>query len=200
MTAITIDTAAINGVVFDLDGTLVDSQLDFDAMREELGFPVAEPILEHLATLTEPQAIDTANSIIRRHEMEGAKAATWMPGAEAFVHHLKALKIPMAILTRNMQEAVKLTRESLAIPIDHILTREDCLPKPDPQGLLMIAEQWQMRCENMVYIGDYRFDIEVAENANMYSCLYLNQYNRAYAGEADWVIEHFDQLTEAFPS
>ncbi len=198
MTAITIDTSAIKGVVFDMDGTLVDSKLDFDAMREALGFPVGQPILEHLATLSDQTVIDKAHRIIRQHEMEGARAAAWMPGAENFVHHLQSLNIPMAILTRNMQEATALTCELLQIPIDFILTREDCLPKPDPQGLLMIAEQWDLRSEQIVYIGDFRFDIEVAANAGMRSCLYLNKDNRSYANDADWVVEQFDQLTAAF--
>ena len=198
MTVTTIDATGISGVVFDLDGTLVDSQLDFDAMREALGFPVGQPILEHLATLSDQAEIAQAHRIIRHHEMEGAKAASWMPGAEAFVHHLKALQVPMAILTRNMQEATALTRDSLNIPIDYVLTREDCLPKPNPEGLLMIAQQWQMPTEQMVYIGDYRFDIEVAGNANMRSCLYLNEHNQSYAADAGWVIDHFDQLTAAF--
>lgn len=198
MTDISIDATDISGVVFDLDGTLVDSRLDFNAMREELGFPENETILEHLATLSDQAAIDQAQQIIRRHEMDGAKAATWMPGAKGFLHRLKSLGIPMAILTRNMQEAAALTCVSLEIPIDFILTREDCLPKPDPQGLLMIARQWQIDCGNMVYIGDYRFDIEVAANANMRSCLYLNEQNSSYADQADWVIDHFDQLTAAF--
>ncbi|ARN76429.1 phosphatase [Oceanicoccus sagamiensis] len=193
-----MNTSTITGVVFDMDGTLVDSKLDFDAMREELGFPEGQPILEHLDTLSDPLLIDNAHRIIRQHEMAGAKAASWMPGAEAFVHHLKALNIPMAILTRNMREATALTLASLAIPIEAVLTREDCLPKPHPQGLLMLAERWQMPCGNMVYIGDYLFDIEVAANANMRSCLYLNEHNRHYADTADWVIEHFDQLTAAF--
>ena len=41
-----IDVSGIKGVVFDLDGTLVDSRLDFDAIRAELDFPQGRPILE----------------------------------------------------------------------------------------------------------------------------------------------------------
>ena len=37
------------GVIFDLDGTLIDSQLDFDAMRRDMQFPAGEPILESVA-------------------------------------------------------------------------------------------------------------------------------------------------------
>ncbi len=197
-----IDVSRIRGVVFDLDGTLVDSRLDFDAVRDELEFPPGQPILEHLATLTDPRCIERAHTVIRRHELAGAKAATWMPGAKALVRQLIASNIPMAILTRNMKVATELTLASLSIPIDKVLTREDCKPKPDPEGLLAIANQWQMACEHVVYIGDYIFDIDAANNANMVSCLYRNCYytpdKESFSEGADWVIDHFDQLTQAF--
>jgi HAD superfamily hydrolase (TIGR01549 family) len=193
-----INGTTIQGVIFDLDGTLVDSKLNFDAIRGELGFPSDQPILEHLATLTSHQQIDNAHEVIRRHEMQGAEAATWMPGAEAFVLLMQQQGIPMAILTRNMQAATRLTLSSLNIPIELALTREDCKPKPDPEGLLYIAKQWQISCENIVYIGDYSFDVDAANNANMISCLYRNNHNSVFAKKANWVIEHFDELTEAF--
>lgn len=44
------------GVIFDLDGTLVDSGLDFDSMRREMGLDPGTPILESLATLPEQDA------------------------------------------------------------------------------------------------------------------------------------------------
>jgi beta-phosphoglucomutase-like phosphatase (HAD superfamily) len=36
-------------VIFDMDGTLVDSPLDFDAMRREIGCPPNRGLLEHIA-------------------------------------------------------------------------------------------------------------------------------------------------------
>ena len=38
-------------LLFDLDGTLVDTRLDFAALRRELGFPEGVGLLEHLETL-----------------------------------------------------------------------------------------------------------------------------------------------------
>ena len=109
-----INVSEIRGGAFDLDGTLVDSKLDFDAMRADLGFPSNQPILEHLATLTGQRQIEQANEIILAHEMAGAKAASWMPGAQAFVELLHSQQLPMAILTRNIKQATALT---LAMPV-----------------------------------------------------------------------------------
>ena len=48
--------AQVRGIIFDLDGTLVDSRLDFDAMRHEMGLPTGIPILEGLAAI--PDGLD----------------------------------------------------------------------------------------------------------------------------------------------
>src|SRR5438132_1173223 len=45
----------LQGIVFDLDGTLVQQELDFEAMRREIGVPLGTPLLETLAALPEPE-------------------------------------------------------------------------------------------------------------------------------------------------
>lgn len=190
--------ASIQGVVFDLDGTLVDSRLDFDRIRQEIGCPKERGLLEHVATLTDPEQIRTAEATIYRHEMAGAAAATWIPGAKQLLRTLHAKGIPTAILTRNTRAAVRLTIDTLEIPVDLVLTREDCKPKPDPEGLLQIAQTWGLPPRAMVYIGDYTFDIHAARNADMLSCLYRHPVNGTECSDADWVIGHFDELNRVF--
>ncbi len=48
----------VRGVVFDLDGTLVDSRLDFEAMRRQMNLPKGAPLLETIAQLPSEQAAD----------------------------------------------------------------------------------------------------------------------------------------------
>jgi HAD superfamily hydrolase (TIGR01509 family) len=187
----------IKAVVFDMDGTLVDSALDFAAICRDIGWPAGTPLLEQLALLDDPQQFSRADSIIRQHELNGAAKATWMPGAEQCLHTLRANKMPLALLTRNMRAATSLTIQRLNMPIEHVLTREDCAAKPDPAGLLLLADILQLPAEQMIYVGDYIYDIETAANAGMVSCLYLNEHNRHFAPQADWVFSHFEQLTQA---
>ncbi|MCU5785237.1 HAD family hydrolase, partial [Alloalcanivorax marinus] len=130
-------------LLFDLDGTLVDSQLDFAALRRELGFPDGIGVLEHLQTLA-PLAAARARAVIDRHEQEGAAAARWIDGAEALLATLHQRGVPTAILTRNSRAAVARTHDVLNLPVDLILTREDCEPKPDPEGLLRIADRLRL--------------------------------------------------------
>ncbi|MDR6984714.1 phosphoglycolate phosphatase-like HAD superfamily hydrolase [Rheinheimera pacifica] len=55
----------------------------------------------------------------------------------------------------------------------------------------------QLPVQQMIYVGDYIFDIQTAANAGMASCLYLNQYNQHFAAQADWSFNHFNQLSAA---
>lgn len=194
-----MNLAHINAIAFDLDGTLVDSKLDFAAICDDIGWPRGTPLLEKLAILGQTAEAERASNIIRQHELAGARAASWMPGAEACLQHLHKHKYPLAILTRNMREATTLMLERLQIPISLVLTREDCAAKPDPEGLLLIAKQLAVPCQQMLYVGDYIFDLQVAANAGAASCLYLNQTNQVFIKEADYAISHFAELTRAFP-
>lgn len=186
-------------VAFDLDGTLVDSGLDFVAIREELGFPQGIGLLEHIATLSDASAVAHAHAVIHRFEMAGAERATWMPGAQALLLRLKAQGIPVAILTRNSRQAVAATDAALSLGVELIITREDAPPKPDPAGLRAIATQLQVAAERMTYIGDYVDDLTAARRAGMSAGLYRNHRNSRFVDQADYVFGHFDELRRLWP-
>ena len=69
----------MRGVIYDLDGTLMDSRLDFDAMRDEMGLPPGQPILETLETL-ESDLRQRCDEILKRHESKGADLAAPFDG------------------------------------------------------------------------------------------------------------------------
>lgn len=194
------DPGSIRAVAFDLDGTLVDSRLDFPAIRAELGFPDGVGLLEHLATLDDPEQVAWGNAVIAHHEMHGAACATWMPGANTLLERLREHGVPTAILTRNMRPAVELVSERLGLDVDLVLSREDCAPKPAPDGLLQIAAGLAVRPVELVYVGDFLFDLQAARAAGSVSCLYRTAENADYATSADWVIDHFDEFAEAYLS
>lgn len=181
-------------VIFDLDGTLADTGLDFQAIRRELGFPDGIGLLEHIDTLDTPELVAHAHAVIDRHEMEGAARATWIDGAEAALDQLNRAGCPTAILTRNSRKAVERTREVLGIDVDLILTREDCRPKPDPDGLWQIARALDVDPAQCVYVGDFIYDLECARNAGMTACLFRNHRNGAFEPHADLVLHSLADL------
>jgi HAD superfamily hydrolase (TIGR01549 family) len=185
------------GIIFDLDGTLVDSKLDFSLLCQQLGWPAGTAILEHLATLPAVEQ-QRALLVIEQFELAGAAAANWMPGAEQLLQLLKAQKIPTAILTRNTRQATLLCAGNLGIEVDVILTRDDAPAKPDPTGLLQIANLWQRQCTDLLFVGDYLFDLQTAANAGMPSCLYRGNDNGHFAAHADFVINHFIELHQLY--
>ena len=66
--------------------------------------------------------------------------------------------------------------------------------KPDPSALNAIATLWNINARNLLYVGDYLYDIQAAHNANMRACLYAPESTPAYADQADYVLHDFVEL------
>ena len=184
------------GIVFDLDGTLADSRLDFDAMRAETGCPGGVGLLEHIDSLESAEERRQAHSVIHHYEMIGARAATWIDGAESLCHRLAGSGIPFGVFTRNSRESSRRMVEALGIPCSILVAREDAAAKPDPEGLIKIARSFRLHCEDMLCVGDFLFDLQAAARAGMSSCLYDPIGDSPHAGEADYVVRDFDQLAD----
>lgn len=184
----------LRGLIFDLDGTLVHSALDFAAMRRETGCPEGTGLLEYIASLPCPEEQHRAESIVHRHEMAGARRARWMPGAREALARVCASSLRTGIVTRNSHQASAHMLEMLNAPALELISREQARPKPDPEGLLLLADRWRLPAGQIAYVGDFHFDLQAAASAGMHSILYLQDRNEAYAGEADYVLEHFNQL------
>ena len=188
--------------IFDMDGTIVDSALDFDAMREELNFPNGVPLLEHIELLAQsesPEKIKHYMSIIDKHELKGGLGATPMPGATGFLEFLDQRNIKKAVLTRNSLNVAKLTFEKMQWNFESVLSR-DCTerPKPFPDGLFHICESLDIRPQQCCYMGDFSFDLETAKAAGMPSVLYSPKSNPELEQQADLVVRDFNHLTNSF--
>lgn len=183
-----------SGVIFDLDETLLTADINFAAIREEIGCEKGKDILEHVESLPDPVQRQAFHDFIREEELRDAHTATWIPGAKAFVERLHDNQIPTAIVTRNSAEATKVKLSNNQVPIDLVLTREHAPAKPDPTALLNIASTWDMQPQKIAYVGDFIYDVLAANNANMHACLFLRREKEAYSELADFVFEDYREL------
>jgi len=182
----------IAGLIFDLDGTLVDSALDFDAMRAEMGLPPKQPILESLDRMSDAEAL-RCREILARHEWAGAERAVLMPGAAEFLSLLEPLGLHRALLTRNSRAIVERTLTRLGLEFEYIVAREDAPAKPDPTAIEQICATWQLAPPQVAIVGDYRFDLEAGRRAGIRTVLYT-------AGRPLDTIPYLDLADHLLPS
>jgi hydrogenase expression/formation protein HypE len=168
----------IRGVLFDFDGTLTrPGSLDFEAMKKALGFPQEYPILEYLNTLGEGDKF-RALALLEQMENEAARNSVPNRGAVSLLTWLKKRLFPFGLVTRNGIQSVRLalrtfrplTESDFAV----IITRDDAPPKPEPEGLLLAAQRMNLEPENILFVGDYRFDVLAGTAAGMVTALITN--------------------------
>ena len=154
--------------VFDMDGTLTVAVHDFAAIRVALDIPPEDDILHHLAALP-PEVSRAKHAWLLEHERELAIAARPATGAVELVRGLQARGLRLGVLTRNARELALLTLQAIGLgdcfAAEDVLGRDEAPPKPDPGGLLHLASRWQVAPQQMVMVGDYRFDLECGRAA-----------------------------------
>ena len=186
----------LQGIIFDMDGTLVDSGLDFDAIRRDIGLPEKHPILEGVEAIPEGPERDRALEILHRHEHDGALRATAFPGVAELLDRLEQLELRRGVLTRNSRVSANTTLDRLGWQFDTVLTREDAPAKPDPTGVLAICRDWNLAPLDVLFVGDYLFDLQAGHNAGTRAVLFAPGPMPAWSDEADWVVKEFDELGE----
>ena len=160
----------VSGIIFDLDGTLVDSGLDFELMRREMGLPAGMPILEGINGLSDADA-ERCRRILHEHEWDGFERATLMPGVAELLAWLAERLMPVGIVTRNSRDVSLATLQRLQVACDMLLTRDDGPIKPDPWPVTTICRRWQVLPQQVVMVGDFRFDVESGRAAGTHTVL-----------------------------
>jgi len=184
----------IEAVIFDLDGTIAETDLDFAAIKKEIGMGTG-PVLEHRATV-EPDEQARIDAILDRHELAAAQAARLNHGACELLEHLRSARISTALLTRNSRSSADIVCEKFGLSFDVVVCREDAPPKPSPEPVLFICDRLDVLPGRALMVGDYLFDIHAGQAAGSPTVLLTNGKTPRFECEPTYVV---DRLTELIP-
>jgi phosphoglycolate phosphatase len=179
-------------VVFDLDGTLVDSSRDLAASTNALltdlgGRPLSEEVVASL--------VGEGAAVLVRRALDRSGLVADTPGAlERFLAHYDARLLDstrpypgMLDALRHLQQHQRLAvlTNKPARPTAQILAGLEMTDlfsdviggdspygrKPDPAGLLALIDRAQVRPEETAMVGDSPVDLATAERAGTRICL-----------------------------
>jgi pyrophosphatase PpaX len=173
-------------VLFDLDGTVVDSGAIIlasmrHATREVLGrdFEDAElmqavggPGLEAQMAVFAPERVDELVRVYRAHNEPLHDELEACAGMEDVLVRLHEAGRRLGVVTAKRRSTVELAFAS--VPIAHLFETvvggdETEKHKPDPEPLLLAAERMGAAPADCAYVGDSPFDIRAAKAAEMFA-------------------------------
>jgi beta-phosphoglucomutase family hydrolase len=204
------------GVIFDMDGVLVDSGpahlQSWQALAREIG--VGDIPAERFTAVFGRTSVDIITAVfgdkspdeIKR--LDNRKEAIYrdlirarvpvMPGAVDAVRRLHAAGMRIAVGSSGPPENIDLVCAEMGlIPyLSGIVTGRDVeRGKPDPQVFQLAAERLQLEPSRCVVIEDAPAGIEAAHRAQMTCIALIGSHSRERLAQADKVIPSLDLLT-----
>ncbi len=189
-------------ILFDLDGTLVDSAPDMafaiNQLMTELNLPMRS--LEEVRTwvgngakqlvaraLTGefdgvPHAGLLEETLTRYQSLYGSRLCAdsqLYSGVIPTLDHLHALDIPLAVVTNKPIEHARLLIDQIGLaPYFTVVLGGDQAPrKPEPDLILMACDQLGVSADQCLMVGDSINDVEAAHRANMSVAVLPYGYN-----------------------
>lgn len=206
----------VRAVLFDHDGTLVDSLPVVveatNAVLVERGRPPlpAEAVVAGMILPTGPR-MALAGGWHGNLERELAEAyyaaairlvdrARAYAGIAAMLAQVTARGLPMAVVSNNESRFVHVAMA--ATGLDRWIAERlgECdipAPKPDPRGLLVAAARLGIPSQDCIYVGDSPVDVRAAHAAGMRCigvCWGTHRRDELANLPFDWLIDHPDQL------
>ena len=182
---------SVNAVLFDLDGTLLDSAVHFHtilktlAQQEQLVAP-AISLVREWASNGVAVMLDKCLNIAPEHKDFTRLSEQFLALYDDEVHvslplfnEIKELllllakkQLPVAIITNKGRRFYQHIEQQITplCPIFMGITKDDVINiKPHPEGLNKVAKALNVDPQSCIYVGDHLRDIEAAHNATMMS-------------------------------
>lgn len=194
--------ASLRAVLFDLDGTLVETHIDFAAMTDamlaraaEAGVPRVVVEGKDILGLVDAAAQNVtgrggdgdafrraAHADLEQREVQGCAQPILLPGTDVLLRQLRDAGIKVGIVTRNCRRVSVELVARYALPHDVLLTRDDVrLAKPHPEHLWDALQALGVPAREAAMAGDHWMDIEAGQAARCASTLGVLGRN-----SADW--------------
>ncbi len=177
-------------VVFDLDGTLVDSATTIyeSAIRtlDELGIErsrftrgeLDKRIGAHFQDMFDELGVGVTDfdefiTLYKKFYNELLTTSTLYPGVKEVLGTLFEHDIKIALLTTKAQDQAEHILEFFGIAqfFTNITGRKDGIPhKPHPEALLIISRELNLNPNEMLMVGDTEYDVECGHNAGSATC------------------------------
>ena len=202
-------------VLFDLDGTVIDSGAIIlasmrHAAREVLGIEVPDeqlmaavggPGLEAQMEALSPDRADELVTVYRAHNEPLHDELACCAGMDEVLVQLKDEGRRLGIVTAKRRQTVELA--FARIPIEHLFETvvggdETKKHKPNPEPLLLALERLGAGADEAVYVGDAPFDVKAAKGAGVYSVGVtwggIHSRERLEAEEPDALVDTAEEL------
>ncbi len=192
-------------VVFDLDGTLVDSsRLHSKILEETAGVHIPPERIYDASSLKmlmmgnlPSRDWDAIKAITRKHESELLRQIELVEPMPGVYEALTAIKHRKAIFTsanRRVADAM-LKHCFLKGYFDLVVTADDVRRgKPDPEGLFIISKK--LKDDFLVVVGNSEKDVLAAKKFGAVSMLFKNSPARSDVVGAEYTITDLRQLPE----
>lgn len=215
----------IEALIFDFDGTLIDSAPDLQAAanrmlvplgRREVGLKEVQmmigdgvpKLVERCFEATgdvppEDEFQEHVAKFITDYEPRSSELTAPYPGAIDALKRLKARGIPLAICTNKVYGATMQILKGLDMAeYFDVVIGGDTLPgikKPDPRHLEAALDKMGVDKAHAAMVGDNQNDVNAAHAAGLKVVLLSHGYTKTPVGElgGEAVIDHFDDLDGA---
>lgn len=168
------DESEYDAVVYDLDGTLVSLDVDWDAVARDVEAVYAEAgvddvpfgLWEMLAQSDAHGLRAEVEAVISDHEREGARSSRRLPLAD----QLSGSAGSIAVCSLNSEAACRVALEThgLSDAVDAVVGRDTAETyKPDPESLLAAIRALGADPERTLFVGDGERDETTAERAGV---------------------------------
>jgi pyrophosphatase PpaX len=204
-------------VLFDLDGTVVDSGAiilasmrhatrevlgrDFD--DHELMQAVGGPGLEAQMAVFAPERVDELVRVYRAHNEPLHDELVACAGMEDVLVRLHEQGRRLGVVTAKRRATVELAFAS--VPVAHLFETvvggdETEKHKPNPEPLLLAAERMGVTPTECAYVGDSPFDVRAAKAAGMYAAAVtwgrIHERSKLEHEEPDAIVDTAEELFE----